>query len=215
MEHITLPTLKVAPQGHLYGSVPLRMPYEKHALVAFGSNLALGKVLPAALIRQAIFDLTDLGFNILRLSKFYSTPCFPAGAGPDYVNAACVLRHNKDVSPDIVLNALHDVENRHGRRRESRWAGRTLDLDLLAFGDVVAPDRQVQRHWMDLPIAVQAQTAPETLILPHPRLQERAFVLVPLADVAPDWVHPVLQRSVLQMLEDLPAQDRKQVVEIA
>ena len=65
---------------------------------------------------------------------------------------------------------------------------------------------------MNLPLAEQQQTAPGQLILPHPRLHERAFVLVPLADVAPDWVHPVLRRSVSQMLDALPQDARDEVV---
>ena len=68
------------------------------------------------------------------------------------------------------------------------------------------------RTWMNLPLAEQQQTAPGQLILPHPRLHERAFVLVPLADVAPDWVHPVLRRSVSQMLDALPQDARDEVV---
>ncbi len=88
---------------------------------------------------------------------------------------------------------------------------RTLDIDLLAMGDSVLPDTKTQDSWRALAPEAQIRTTPDQLILPHPRLQDRAFVLVPLADVAPDWVHPRTGLTVLQMLDALPAADREAV----
>ena len=88
---------------------------------------------------------------------------------------------------------------------------RTLDLDLLAFGAQVLPDRAAQVAWMELPADAQHLHAPDQLVVPHPRLQDRAFVLVPLADVAADWVHPVTQRSVANMLAALDPAEVAQV----
>ena len=80
------------------------------------------------------------------------------------------------------------------------------------MGDLVLPDAQTHRRWRELAPEDQARQAPDQLILPHPRLQDRAFVLVPLADVAPDWRHPLSGLSVDQMLQALPAEDVAAVV---
>ncbi len=187
-------------------------PTEKQALVAFGANLSFGKMSPTETISSAIAELESEGVTIFRLSRLYQTPCFPSGAGPDYLNAAVIvtLRHNQSVSE--ILAALHRVEAKFGRERVQRWAGRTLDLDLLAVGESVLPDLQTFLQWRDLPAEAQGRLAPDQLILPHPRMQDRAFVLVPLAEVAPAWRHPVSGLTVLEMLEMLPAADREAVV---
>ncbi len=79
------------------------------------------------------------------------------------------------------------------------------------MSDSILPDRESQARWRELSLTDQMQQSPDQLILPHPRMQDRAFVLVPLADVAPNWVHPVLNLSVLQMLARCPAEDVAQV----
>jgi 2-amino-4-hydroxy-6-hydroxymethyldihydropteridine diphosphokinase len=181
------------------------------ALVAFGANLPFESALPMQTIAAASKSLAEEGLVLLALSPLYATPCFPAGAGPDYVNAAGVIDVPADLDAVSVLQRLHHIEDHFGRKREQRWGMRTLDIDLLALGDSVEPDAATQDAWRDLPPEAQRREAPDRLILPHPRLQDRAFVLVPLADVAPDWVHPRTGLSVRQMLEALPAEDRDAV----
>ena len=181
------------------------------ALVAFGANLPFEGDPPAATLLHASKALVEEGLSVLALSRFFATPCFPAGAGPDYVNAAAMLEIAADVDATSILQRLHRVEGHFGRKREQRWGMRTLDIDLLALGDSVLPDGETQDAWRDLPPEAQRREAPDRLILPHPRLQDRAFVLVPLADVAPDWVHPRTGLTVRQMLAALPDTDRDAV----
>lgn len=181
------------------------------ALVAFGANLPFQGESPDQTVATACKALSEEGFSLLAVSRLYLTPCFPAGAGPDYVNAAAALRVNREIDPTSLLERLHRIEDHFGRKREQRWGMRTLDIDLLALGDSVLPDPATQDSWRALPPEAQVRRTPDQLILPHPRLQDRAFVLVPLADVAPDWVHPRTGQSVAAMLAALPEADRAEV----
>jgi 2-amino-4-hydroxy-6-hydroxymethyldihydropteridine diphosphokinase len=189
---------------------------KRYIFVAFGGNLPVdvgsASLDPLKTLQRAVVDLGAAGLTLVAQSRFFTTPCFPAGAGPDYINAAAVFL--TDLPPAAILQILHQVEAFYGRERVSRWAGRTLDLDLIACADEVLPDAATHRHWRDLPVDIQAQQAPDQLILPHPRLQDRGFVLVPLADIAPDWVHPILGLSVAAMLAALAPEARADILPI-
>ncbi len=181
-------------------------------LIALGANLPIGGQSPAETLRAALAALPGHGLRVAASSRLFATPCFPAGSGPDYVNAAARLEAAEAVAPRAVLAALHAVEAGFRRERRVRWGQRTLDLDLLAIGDTVLPDPETAARWRDLPAEAQVGETPDRLILPHPRLQDRAFVLVPLLDVAPDWRHPALGLTVAEMVARLLAADREAVV---
>lgn len=142
-------------------------------------------------------------------SPWYRTPAFPAGSGPDFVNGALALE--SPLEPHIFLENLHAIETRFGRERADRWGARTVDLDLIACDDAIFPNHETWAHWYNLPLARQLGETPDELILPHPRLQNRAFVLVPLNDIAPDWRHPVLDKNIAEMHAELTETDRAEV----
>ncbi len=170
------------------------------ALVALGSNLAFRGRSPAELVAGAMEEVAGLGRGA-RASRLWRSPAWPPG-GPEYVNAAMSLQ--VALGPEEMLAALHGIEARQGRERAARWGARTLDLDLLAWGEAVRPDAAMQERWRNLSPERQGREAPEGLVLPHPRMQERGFVLAPLLEVAPAWRHPLIGRTVREMLDALP-----------
>jgi len=178
-------------------------------LIALGANSGVSFAANARGLAKAARQLPG---RIGAISRIYRTPAWPPGAGPDFANAVALLHCT--MAPNILLDRLHGIEARHGRVRERRWVARTLDLDLLDWHGTVRPDVPTVRHWMTLPPAVQASIAPDQLILPHPRLQDRAFVLIPLCDVAPDWRHPLTGRTARAMLMALSGAERGQITAI-
>jgi len=160
-------------------------------LIGIGANLANGDdVLPLRTCQDAVIRLDRLeGFRVVGLSRWYESSPIPPSGQPPYVNGVAHLRpvFGGAVDSAALLAALHAIEAAHGRTRSVPNAARTLDLDLIAIGDMV-------------------RNTPDP-ILPHPRAHLRAFVLAPLADVAPDWVHPRLGLCADRMLADLPPQD--------
>ncbi|WP_267139521.1 2-amino-4-hydroxy-6-hydroxymethyldihydropteridine diphosphokinase [Anianabacter salinae] len=179
-------------------------------MVALGGNQPSEAGSPADTLRAALAEISHNDILVERVSRFFSTPCFPPGAGPDFVNAAVRVR-TALTAPDLLAH-LHGIEARFGRVRRRRWAERPLDLDLLALGETVLPDAATHARWRDLNLAAQQTTAPDGLILPHPRLHERGFVLIPLCDVAPDWRHPLLGMTAAEMAKQLPDSEKAGII---
>ncbi|NNU17329.1 2-amino-4-hydroxy-6-hydroxymethyldihydropteridine diphosphokinase [Parvularcula sp. ZS-1/3] len=157
----------------------------KITLIGLGANKPwLGKG-PGETVLAAAEALKKLGGEAL-LSPLYRSSAWPDPSGPEYRNA--VLRLESALAPEALLGALLATEAAFGRTRSDdpalRYAPRTLDLDLLAVGDEM---RDTGR-----------------LTLPHPRIAERDFVLLPLKDVAPEWRHPVTKRTASEMINALP-----------
>ncbi|MTD99963.1 2-amino-4-hydroxy-6-hydroxymethyldihydropteridine diphosphokinase [Paracoccus sp. YIM 132242] len=172
-------------------------------IIALGANLPSGAGDPVQALREALAILHDPpGISMVSASRIWRTPAFPAGSGPDYANAAAVIRTG--LAAPALLARLHGIEAAFGRDRGTgRWSARVLDLDLIALDDLILPDRDTLRRWIALPPDRQRREAPDRLILPHPRLQDRGFVLVPLAEIAPGWRHPLTGKPVSRMLAEL------------
>lgn len=173
-------------------------------IVALGANIPGPAQDLWASLRSALITLHEHPeISISSVSRFWRTPAFPAGSGPDFANSVAVIASSLPAEP--LLEALHAIEADFGRDRSTgRWSARVLDLDLIALDDMIAPDADTLRHWIDLAPDQQRRRAPDRLILPHPRLQDRGFVLGPLAEIAPEWRHPLTGRSVTRMLARLP-----------
>ena len=155
-------------------------------LVAVGANLpSPDGASPLESCRAAAAALGRLqGLRLRAVSRWYRTAPIPPSGQPDYINGMAALEG--DAEPGWLLDRLHEIEAGQGRVRGVANAARTLDLDIIDMNGLV-------------------RDAPDP-VLPHPRAHERAFVLRPLADVAPDWRHPRLDQPVGALLSSLPPQ---------
>jgi 2-amino-4-hydroxy-6-hydroxymethyldihydropteridine diphosphokinase len=152
------------------------------AYIALGANLPSPAGLPQQTLDAAIDRLAELGRLIARSSDYSTDPVGYADQ-PAFLNAAIALQTLLD--PQTLLDRLLEIERSFGRDRSHGIPNgpRTLDLDILLYGDYVVSTQALQ--------------------LPHPRMAQRSFVLLPLAEIAPELIHPELHRSVTQLLQDL------------
>ncbi|MCU9848489.1 2-amino-4-hydroxy-6-hydroxymethyldihydropteridine diphosphokinase [Defluviimonas sp. WL0024] len=182
---------------------------DRLAAIALGGNEPSPSGDPSETLVSALREIAGRIGPLAAVSRFFRTPAFPAGSGPDFVNAAAIVETG--LAAEEVLAVLHEIEARHGRERLRRWGARTLDLDLLWLGDRIAPDPETQAAWVGLSPERQRAEAPDGLILPHPRLQDRGFVLIPLAEIAPGWRHPATGQSVAEMADALPEAEKAEI----
>ena len=143
------------------------------AYVALGSNLGDKE----ANLRRALELLQERGVEVVKTSSFICTEPYGVTDQPQFLNGVCEVRTS--LEPLALLHILLAIEQEMGRVRLRHWGERNIDLDLLLYEDVV----------MDTP----------ELKLPHPDMQNRDFVLLPLAEIAPELVHPILQKSIEEL----------------
>ena len=152
--------------------------------IGLGSNLAGAMGKPVEQLKQALETLaTHSQITLVNLSSNYRTKAIGPGAQPDYINAAALIETQLD--PLDLLDQLQFIEQQHDRERGIRWGARTLDLDMLMYGNLTINTPR--------------------LTIPHPRIADRAFVLAPLLDLNPDLLLPDGQ-SVAKLLANCPEQ---------
>jgi 2-amino-4-hydroxy-6-hydroxymethyldihydropteridine diphosphokinase len=163
-------------------------------VIALGSNLAGRFGMPYATIRRALDEMKAQGVEIASASRLYRTAPHSSARQPDFVNA--IATAYTPMSARSLLQVLKRIEAQAGRRPSNRanpttlnWAPRTLDLDLIDYKGLIC-------NWKLWEPALKAR-----VILPHPRAHERAFVLQPLAEIAPLWRHPVFGLTAAQLLK--------------
>ncbi|HCM84099.1 MAG TPA: 2-amino-4-hydroxy-6-hydroxymethyldihydropteridine diphosphokinase [Alphaproteobacteria bacterium] len=159
-------------------------------LVALGSNLPSSLGSPAENVRKAVKLLAANDFKIIARGDLYETAPVPVSDQPNFINT--VIQIDFSGTPERALEICLNVEREMGRVRGQRNEARIIDIDLIAWDNKVMSGN---------------------LILPHPRLHERAFVLYPLCDIAPEWVHPLMQRNAAELKVALPPAGIEEAIE--
>jgi 2-amino-4-hydroxy-6-hydroxymethyldihydropteridine diphosphokinase len=155
-------------------------------LVALGSNQSGPWGNPEQTVKRALAELNNGPIKVKRASTLIQTVPFGVLNQPNFVNAVALIE--TALSPHTLLRRLHMIERQAGRKRGRRWGPRTLDLDLLDY------------HGLQMKQKGEIQKA---LVLPHPGIAERVFVLEPIAELAPRWKHPVNHKTAASMIRKL------------
>ncbi|WP_281701379.1 2-amino-4-hydroxy-6-hydroxymethyldihydropteridine diphosphokinase [Acetobacter malorum] len=170
-----------------------KTPNEAEAvLIAIGANLPYAGQAARETCQRVVAALRDVpGLRVEAVSAWYESAPVPPSGQPPYING--VVRGVASLGPEALLEALQTIETRFGRERSMPNAARTLDLDLITYGSLCQNDSH--------------------LTLPHPRAHERAFVLLPLQEVAPEWVHPSSGKTLADLLPDVADQEIRRIQE--
>ena len=167
----------------------LRTPQKGGVFIALGSNMAFednagARLERADLFKSVLLALRQAGVTTLVTSGLWSSPAWPDPTLPEFTNAVVEV-DPQDMDAQALMLLLHQIEHRFGRRRETRWSARTLDLDLVDFRQqIIVADVK------------------DGLVCPHPRAHERSFVMAPLQEIAPVWIHPVLGGAIDHYVEE-------------
>lgn len=161
-------------------------------LIALGANISGPAGSPLQTLEAVLRRMEECGIVIERRSRWYKTSPVPASDQPDYING--VISVLTELDPHALMEALHRLESEFGRTRRDKWEARPIDLDILSYHNTITLEK--------------IKNTAQPLVIPHPRLQERRFVLVPLAEVAPKWRHPTLDKTATELLAGLTDTDR-------
>lgn len=151
-------------------------------LIGLGANLHSRYGAPEVTLKACVSSFEKYDIDVVVCSSIWKSAPVPASDQPWYRNAVCRVKTR--LTPQELLRTIGHIEYDFGRERTDINAPRTLDLDILCYDDL--------------------RVNQDDLVLPHPRMHERAFVLLPLAEIAPNWVHPVLNKTAAQLLETIP-----------
>ena len=171
-------------------------------LVGFGSNCSGPWGTSAETILRALRELQDAGVTVTSVSPLYETAAVGRAHQRSYVNAAAAI--DTALPPEALLRLLKSIERASGRRGGSPWGPRTLDIDILDYKGLVRRWRSKHPRF--------ARAGPRPLVLPHPWIEKRPFVLRPLLDVAPRWRHPVTRRSAQEVWRSVARSREGQVI---
>lgn len=170
-----------------------------HAIVCIGANLAGVWGEPDCTLRQVVTRLSTYGITVVRSSSLYVTSPIGGGRQPPFLNAVLILRTSH--APAGLIRLFKALERSAGRRKGRRDGPRPLDIDLIDYGGRVLAQ---PRRLLAQPRRPAARPARPFLVLPHPQMHLRRFVLEPLAEIAPRWQHPLLHASAITLARRSP-----------
>ena len=153
------------------------------SFIALGANLPGRFASPAEAVEAAVRALQTSEITLFSRSRLYRSAAWPDPSDPEFINA--VISVMTDLNASALLEKLHALETEFGRERRKPNAPRPLDVDIVDYAGLVSKPG-------------------ETPVLPHPRMTDRAFVLLPLAEIAPDWRHPVTGAAIADLVRALP-----------